>query len=130
MSAAVEAHEVGRRYGPVTAVEDLTFAVEAGEILGVLGPNGAGKTTALRVLTTILAPTWGTFTVGGIPSSRPTDVRRRIGVLPESGGYRSVRRARSTCATTPACSGRAGWAAGRSPKSCWARSVCTKAGVP
>jgi ABC-2 type transport system ATP-binding protein len=87
MSAAVEAHEVGRRYGPVTAVEDLTFAVELGEILGVLGPNGAGKTTAIRVLTTILAPTWGTFTVGGIPSSRPADIRRRIGVLPESGGY-------------------------------------------
>ena len=87
MSAAVEAHEVGRRYGSTVAVEDLSFAVEAGEILGVLGPNGAGKTTAIRVLTTILAPTWGTFTVTGIPSSRPADIRARIGVLPESSGY-------------------------------------------
>jgi ABC-2 type transport system ATP-binding protein len=87
MSAAVEARGVGRRYGPVAAVEDLSFAVEAGEILGVLGPNGAGKTTAIRVLTTILAPTSGTFTVAGIPSSRPVDIRRRIGVLPESSGY-------------------------------------------
>jgi ABC-2 type transport system ATP-binding protein len=87
MSAAVEARRVGRRYGPVAAVEDLSFAVETGEILGVLGPNGAGKTTAIRVLTTILAPTSGTFTVAGIPSSRPRDIRRRIGVLPESSGY-------------------------------------------
>jgi ABC-2 type transport system ATP-binding protein len=69
------------------AVEDLSFAVEAGEILGVLGPNGAGKTTAIRVLTTILAPTHGTFTVAGMPSSRPREIRRRIGVLPESSGY-------------------------------------------
>ena len=87
MSAAVEAEAVGRRYGPVTAVEDLSFSVEAGEILGVLGPNGAGKTTAIRVLTTILPPTRGTFNVAGIPSSRPAEIRRRIGVLPESGGY-------------------------------------------
>jgi ABC-2 type transport system ATP-binding protein len=87
MSAAVEARGVGRRYGPVAAVEDLSFAVETGEILGVLGPNGAGKTTAIRVLTTILVPTSGTFTVAGIPSSRPRDIRRQIGVLPESSGY-------------------------------------------
>jgi ABC-2 type transport system ATP-binding protein len=87
MSASVEARGIGKRYGPVVAVEDLTFAAEAGEILGVLGPNGAGKTTAIRVLTTILAPTHGDFTVAGIPSSRPAAIRRRIGVLPESSGY-------------------------------------------
>jgi ABC-2 type transport system ATP-binding protein len=87
MSAAVEANSVARRYGAVVAVEDLSFLVEAGEILGVLGPNGAGKTTAIRVLTTILTPTQGTFTVAGIPSSRPNDIRARIGVLPESSGY-------------------------------------------
>jgi ABC-2 type transport system ATP-binding protein len=85
--AAVEAQGVGRRYGSVVAVEDLSFAVEAGEILGVLGPNGAGKTTAIRVLTTILAPSRGRFTVAGVPSSRPAEIRRRIGVLPESAGY-------------------------------------------
>ena len=87
MSAAVEAHGVCRRYGAVAAVEELSFAVGAGEILGVLGPNGAGKTTAIRVLTTILPPTSGTFTVAGMPSSRPREIRRRIGVLPESSGY-------------------------------------------
>lgn len=45
MSAAVEAHGVRKEYGSLVAVEDLSFAVEAGEIPGVLGPNGAGKTT-------------------------------------------------------------------------------------
>jgi len=87
MSPAVEVNGLAKRYGPVVAVEDLNLAVQAGEILGVLGPNGAGKTTAIRMLTTILAPTRGTFTVAGIPSSRPAEIRRRIGVLPESAGY-------------------------------------------
>jgi ABC-2 type transport system ATP-binding protein len=87
MTATVQANGLGKRYGAVAAVEDLSFAVEPGEILGVLGPNGAGKTTAIRILTTILAPTRGTFTVAGVPSSRPDEIRRRIGVLPESAGY-------------------------------------------
>jgi ABC-2 type transport system ATP-binding protein len=87
MSRAVQASGIARRYGSVMAVEDLTFAVEAGEILGVLGPNGAGKTTAIRVLTTMLEPTRGTFEIAGVPSSRPAEIRARIGVLPESTGY-------------------------------------------
>src|SRR2546421_7449279 len=87
MSASVEARGVRKEYGSLVAVDDLTFAVEAGEILGVLGPNGAGKTTAIRVLTTLLAPTRGTFSVAGSPHTRPTEIRRRIGVLPESAGY-------------------------------------------
>jgi ABC-2 type transport system ATP-binding protein len=61
--------------------------VQAGEILGVLGPNGAGKTTAIRILTTILQPDRGTFSVAGIPSTQPARIRARVGVLPESAGY-------------------------------------------
>jgi len=87
VTAAVEARGVERRYGSLVALADLTFEAEAGEILGVLGPNGAGKTSAIRVLTTILAPTQGTFAVGGVPHTRPAEIRRRIGVLPESAGY-------------------------------------------
>ena len=83
----VVANGVRKEYGPVVAVEDLTFTARPGEILGVLGPNGAGKTTAIRVLTTILAPTRGTFSVAGVPHARPAEIRRRIGVLPESAGY-------------------------------------------
>ena len=78
MSAAVEARAVEKRYGSLVAVADLSFEADAGEILGVLGPNGAGKTTAIRVLTTILAPSNGTFAVAGVPHSRPTEIRRRI----------------------------------------------------
>ena len=87
MSAGVEARGVERRYGSLVAVVDLSFEARAGEILGVLGPNGAGKTTAIRVLTTILEPTRGSFAVAGVPHTRPAEIRRRIGVLPESAGY-------------------------------------------
>jgi ABC-2 type transport system ATP-binding protein len=78
---------VRKTYGALVAVEDLTFEARAGEVIGLLGPNGAGKTTAIRVLTTILPPTAGTFAVAGLPDSRPREIRRRIGVLPEQAGY-------------------------------------------
>ena len=84
---AVEAEGLSRTFGTVVAVDGLTFALDEGRILGVLGPNGAGKTTAIRMLTTILAPSAGRFTVAGLPGTRDRDVRRRIGVLPESAGY-------------------------------------------
>jgi ABC-2 type transport system ATP-binding protein len=84
---AIEAHGVGKRYGSLVALEDLSLAVRSGEVLGVLGPNGAGKTTAVRVLTTILRPSRGSFSVAGVPHTRPAEIRRRVGVLPESAGY-------------------------------------------
>jgi ABC-2 type transport system ATP-binding protein len=87
MTAVVDAQGIAKLYGSIVAVQDLTFTAEAGEILGVLGPNGAGKTTAIRVLTTILEPNRGTFSVAGVPGTKPTEIRRRIGVLPESSGY-------------------------------------------
>jgi ABC-2 type transport system ATP-binding protein len=87
VSAVVVAEGVGKRYGELLALADFTISVEAGEVLGVLGPNGAGKTTAIRVLTTILSPSYGRFSVAGIPHTRPQEIRRRIGVLPESAGY-------------------------------------------
>ena len=87
MNAAVEVQGVGKQYGSLVALENLSLSVAAGEVLGVLGPNGAGKTTAIRVLTTILTPTRGRFSVAGVPHTRPSDIRRRVGVLPESAGY-------------------------------------------
>ena len=83
----LEAHGLRKAYGAVVAVEDLSFTARAGEVVGLLGPNGAGKTTAIRVLTTIFAPTAGSFAVAGIPHTRPAEIRQRIGVLPESAGY-------------------------------------------
>ncbi len=87
MSAAIEARGVEKRYGSLVALADLSFEAEVGEILGVLGPNGAGKTTAIRVLTTILSPTRGSFEIAGSSHDRPAEIRRVIGVLPESAGY-------------------------------------------
>ena len=87
MTVTVEANDLVKRYGSNVALDRLSLAVEAGEILGVLGPNGAGKTTAIRVLTTILAPTQGSFAIAGVPHTRGHEIRRCVGVLPESAGY-------------------------------------------
>jgi ABC-2 type transport system ATP-binding protein len=83
----LEASGLKKAYGDVVAVRELSFSAREGEVIGLLGPNGAGKTTAIRVLTTILSATAGSFTVAGVPHSRPAEIRRRIGVLPESAGY-------------------------------------------
>src|SRR5919197_871818 len=85
--ATLEASAVTKSYGALTALEGLDWTVRAGEVVGLLGPNGAGKTTAIRVLTTVLQATSGSFSVAGIPHTSPADIRRRIGVLPESVGY-------------------------------------------
>ena len=87
VSPVIEAEGLGKRYGAVVALESLTFSVPPGEILGVLGPNGAGKTTAIRILTTIVSPDRGRFAVAGVPSTEPAEIRRRVGVVPESAGY-------------------------------------------
>lgn len=89
-SAAVTVLKVDRiskSFGPTTAVRDLSFVASPGEIIGLLGPNGAGKTTAIRVLSTILPPTRGSFSLSGTLHTQARQVRRQIGVLPESAGY-------------------------------------------
>ena len=74
-----------KRYTKNVAVDDVTFNVGRGEIVGFLGPNGAGKTTTMRVLTGYLPPTGGTVRVAGFDvTSHPIEVRRRIGYLPEN----------------------------------------------
>ena len=86
-SVTLEAVELSKRYGSRSAVEDISFVARSGEVVGLLGPNGAGKTTTIRLLTTMLAPTSGTFWVGGQPATASAEIRRRVGVLPESNGY-------------------------------------------
>jgi len=81
------AKDLCRSYGPRQALRGLSFTLEAGRILGFLGPNGAGKTTSIRILTTILEPSSGSFSVAGIDHRQPDQIRRRIGVLPENLGF-------------------------------------------
>jgi ABC-2 type transport system ATP-binding protein len=76
---------VTKRYPARVAVDDISFEVERGEIVGFLGPNGAGKTTTMRMLTGYLAMNAGTIEVAGYDIAKhPQEVRRRIGYLPES----------------------------------------------
>jgi len=84
---ALEATGLRKAYGRVVAVDSVDLAVETGVVLGFLGPNGAGKTTVIRILCSILRADAGSFTVAGIPHTKPLEIRRRIGVLPESAGY-------------------------------------------
>lgn len=81
------AKDLRKSYGLREALKGLSFSLNAGRILGFLGPNGAGKTTAIRILTTILEPDAGHFVVNGISSDNPVELRRKIGVLPESLGF-------------------------------------------
>ncbi|WP_198681253.1 BTAD domain-containing putative transcriptional regulator [Lentzea terrae] len=84
---AVEVRDLSKWYGRRQAVAGLSFTARKGEVLGLLGPNGAGKTTTLRILSTVVSPTSGEFSVAGVPGTREHDLRRRIGVLPENAGY-------------------------------------------
>ena len=81
----IEAQNVTKRYGPFTAVQDVSFRVDSGQILGFLGPNGAGKTTTMRILTGCIPPTDGKALVAGYDvSDQPVEAKRRTGYLPET----------------------------------------------
>jgi ABC-2 type transport system ATP-binding protein len=81
----VEVRHLTKRYGGKSALEDLSFDVKRGEILGLLGPNGAGKTTTMRILTSYLAPSAGKVHINGYSTATDSmDVRRQIGYMPES----------------------------------------------
>jgi ABC-2 type transport system ATP-binding protein len=82
MAKVIETVDLTRKFGELTAVDRLNFAVEHGEIFGLLGPNGAGKTTTISMLCTILRPTSGTARIGGYDITRQANqVRRLIGIV-------------------------------------------------
>jgi gliding motility-associated transport system ATP-binding protein len=81
----IEVQHLSKRYGRVTAVDDVSFRVERGEILGFLGPNGAGKTTTMRILTGYMPATEGKAIVAGFDVfDQPLEAKRRTGYLPET----------------------------------------------
>lgn len=80
----LEINSLTKRFGPITAVDNVSFSVERGEVLGFLGPNGAGKSTTMKMATGYLSPTAGDVKVCGYDvQSHPIEVKRRIGYLPE-----------------------------------------------
>lgn len=81
----IEVEQLSKSYGPIKAIDDISFTVEKGEILGFLGPNGAGKSTTMRILTCFMPPTSGTARVAGYDVFKDSlQVRRRIGYVPEN----------------------------------------------
>ncbi|HTZ99731.1 MAG TPA: ABC transporter ATP-binding protein [Candidatus Aquilonibacter sp.] len=81
----IEVEDLTKAYGPVTAVDHVSFTVNPGEILGFLGPNGAGKTTTMRILTGYMPATSGTARISGFDVFEDSlEVRRHIGYLPEA----------------------------------------------
>lgn len=80
----IEVKSLCKSYGSIKAVDDLSFTVEAGQVLGFLGPNGAGKSTTMKMLTGFLTPTSGTATINGIDVvENSVAARRNLGYLPE-----------------------------------------------
>jgi ABC-2 type transport system ATP-binding protein len=83
-TAAIQTHGLTRRFGALTAVENVTFTVTTGQFFGFLGPNGAGKSTTIKMLTGLLEPTAGTIEILGKPfTAGALDLKRQIGVVPE-----------------------------------------------
>ena len=84
---AIVTEKLTRRFGTLTAVDNVDLSVGAGQFFGFLGPNGAGKSTTIKMLTGLLAPTSGRIQLLGLDfSSHPLDVKRQIGVVPEGMG--------------------------------------------
>ena len=80
----VVVEHVHKAFGEITAVDDISFGLERGELFGLLGPNGAGKTTLIRMLSTVIPPDTGDITIGGASVQRePQEARKFIGVCPQ-----------------------------------------------
>ena len=81
----IEVSHVSRIFGDFRAVNDVSFSIPTGQIVGLLGPNGAGKTTTMRMITGFLAPTSGSVKIDGIDvSENPVEAKKKIGYMPES----------------------------------------------
>ncbi|MFE4972642.1 ABC transporter ATP-binding protein [Kitasatospora sp. NPDC056651] len=91
----IEVHELTKRYGKKTAVDNLSFTVRPGRVTGFLGPNGAGKSTTLRMIVGLHAPTSGTVTVSGRPFRSLPRGLRHVGALLDAGDVHGGRTARS-----------------------------------
>ena len=94
-NAGIEVSHLRKRYGPVLAVDDLTFTVASGSVTGFLGPNGAGKTTTLRMLLGLVTPDAGSATIGGRAYRELTTPTRVVGAALEATGFHPARTGRN-----------------------------------
>ena len=92
----IEVQGLTKRYGAVTAVDDLTFSVQPGHVTGFLGPNGAGKSTTMRMILGLDKPTAGTALINGAPYSALTNPTRKVGALLDAKGVHPNRSARAS----------------------------------
>src|SRR5918993_976017 len=80
----IETRDLTKKYGDLYALDRLTLKLDQGDVFGFIGPNGAGKTTTMRILATLLNPTWGEAYVGGYSIyAKPKEIRRIIGYMPD-----------------------------------------------
>jgi len=80
----IEIKNLSKTYGSIKAIDDLSFSIKKGEVIGFLGPNGAGKTTTMKIITGYMAPSQGEVKVGGYDVfENPMEVKKKIGYLPE-----------------------------------------------
>jgi ABC-2 type transport system ATP-binding protein len=93
--AIIHVQRLAKRYGPVTAVADLSFEVRHGTITGFLGPNGAGKTTTLRMLLGLVSPDAGTATINGLPYGQLPEPLHQVGAVLEASSFHPGRTARA-----------------------------------
>src|SRR3954469_1575510 len=91
---AIEIQGLSKRFGEVTAVDDLSFTAREGAVTGFLGPNGAGKSTTLRMLLGLVTPSEGNATIDGVPYAELHEPSRRVGAMLETDAFHPGRRAR------------------------------------
>ena len=101
----IEAHELTKRYGDKTAVDDISFTIAPGTVTGFLGPNGAGKSTTMRMIVGLDHPTAGTVTVNGKPYAKHRSPLSEVGALLDAKAVHSGRNARSHLRTMAATHG-------------------------
>ena len=80
----IQVENLTKYYGPIRGIEDITFTIDKGEVVGLLGPNGSGKTTTMRILTGFFPPTRGRALINGYDVTKnPLEVQRHTGYFPE-----------------------------------------------
>src|SRR5580692_12127890 len=95
MNASIEIDGLRKWFGPVQALDGMTFTVRPGQVTGFVGPNGAGKSTTMRVVVGLDAPDAGTATIGGRPYHALKNPLRHVGTLLDAGALQPSRRARN-----------------------------------